>query len=268
MMQSQGLLPRYSNNIPLSSAYLSSQSICFFKSALTQAEQGRKNLDNLKKAFDVDCIEFYAKPSLYLDLQKRGLHRLGDHAYPEHLGIFSIPFLIAQSMGIKLLVWGENPNLEYGGTEKKDEQFEEGLFKNEIPLPGSPVYSTTKPDNIRSIFLGDYINWDAKQQVDIVKEYGFTTHDGPMEWTFLDYENLDTKFVAIHDYFKYLKFGYGRATDQASIEIHHGRMTREEGMRLVELFDSKLPINYLQEFLEEMDITRQQFTDLCVKFRK
>ena len=240
--------------------------VCFVPS--DQIELGRKNLENIKKSFDVDCIEFFAKPSEYLRLQKKGLMELGDHAYPEHLGIFSIPFLIAQSMNIKLLVWGENPTLEYGGTEKKDDQFMEGLFKNEMETPDNPVYNTTKSEHIRSIFLGDYINWDAKNQVDCMEQYGFTKHDGPMEWTFLDYENLDTKFVAIHDYFKFLKFGYGRATDQASIEIHHGRMSREEGMKMVEKYDNKMPTKHLNEFCNEMDISIVGFYALYEKFKK
>ena len=240
--------------------------VCFVPS--DQTELGRKNLENIKKAFDVDCIEFFAKPSEYLSLQKKGLMELGDHAYPEHLGIFSIPFLIAQSMGIKLLVWGENPTMEYGGTEKKDDQFTEGLFKDEIKTPDNPVFSTTKPEHIKSIFLGDYIRWDAKSQVELVKRYGFTTHNGPMEWTFLDYENLDTKFVAIHDYFKFLKYGYGRATDQASIEIHHGRMSREEGMKMVEKYDSTIPTIHLMEFVKEMGISLKEFNELREKFRK
>ena len=240
--------------------------VCFVPN--DQTELGRKNLDNLKKSFDCDCIEFYAKPSEYSHLQRKGLHELGDHAYPEHLGIFSIPFLIAQSLNIKLLVWGENTTTEYGGTPKKDDQFEEGLFKTETAFPDNPVYNTTKPDNIKSIYLGDYINWDAGRQVEIVKEFGFTTNGAPMEWTFLDYENLDTKFVAIHDYFKFLKYGYGRATDQASIEIHHGRLSREEGMKLVEQYDGFTPIKYLSEFLKEMDIDLGDFHKLCKKFRK
>jgi len=240
--------------------------VCFVPS--DQTKLGRKNLDNLKKTFDVDCIEFFAQPSYYKKLQRRGLFELGDHAYPEHLGIFSIPFLIAKKFGIKLIVWGENPNLEYGGTPKKSDQFMEGLFKDDMPLPDNITYNTFKPISIKSIFLGDYIKWDAKSQVDIVKRHGFTTHNRPMEWTFLDYENLDTKFVAIHDYFKFLKFGYGRATDQASIEIHHGRMTREQGLELVEQYDKYLPEKYLDEFLKEMDLTVDEFTALCEKFRK
>lgn len=240
--------------------------VCFVPN--DQTELGRKNLDNLKTAYDVDCIEFYAKPSEYKRLQRTGLTELGDHAYPEHLGIFSIPFMIAEKFGIRLIVWGENPTLEYGGTPKKDDQFMEGLFKEVARLPENPVYNTRRTSHIKSIFLGDYIRWDAKSQVDIIRQHGFTTHDGPVEWTFLDYENLDTKFVAIHDYFKWLKFGYGRATDQASIEIHHGRMHRDEGEIRARYYDGVLPKKYLKEFLKEMDITRKEFDKLCEKFKK
>jgi len=233
-----------------------------------QTPLGRKNLENLKHSFDVDCIEFYAKPSEYHNLQVKGLHELGDHAYPEHLGIFSIPMMMADKLGINLIVWGENTSLEYGGTKKKEGQFTEGLFKDELQPPNNPVYDYAKPKGIMSIYLGDYVEWDAKKQVELMKQYGFTTHDGPMEWAFEDYENLDTKYVAIHDYFKWLKYGYGRATDQASIAIHHNRMSREEGQLLINMYDGKLPTRYLHEFLKEFDMTHDEFLKLCEKFKK
>jgi len=235
---------------------------------IDQTPLGRKNLENIKKTFDVDCIEFYGKPSEYHALQRQGLHELGDHAYPEHLGIVSIPMLIADKFNIPLIVWAENPTLEYGGTPIKDDQFEECLFKKESCLPDSPVYSWQKFPYVRSIFLGDYIKWNAYEQVKLMKQYGFCTNDGPMEWAFEDYENLDTKFVVFHDYFKYLKYGYGRATDQASIAVHQGRMTREQGMKMVEKYDGKLPTKYLAEYLKEIEITREEFDKLCDKFRK
>ncbi len=231
-----------------------------------QTPLGRKNLENLKHTFDVDCIEFYAKPSEYHDLQVKGLHELGDHAYPEHLGIFSVPIMIANNFRINLIVWGENTSNEYGGTKKKDDQFTEGLFKDEIPMPDNPIYNFPKPSTIKSIYLGDYVEWDAYEQVKLMKEYGFTTHDGPMEWAFENYENLDTKYVAIHDYFKYLKYGYGRATDQASIAIHQGRMTRKEGLKMIDKYDGKLPEKYLKEFLDEFNLTMPDFIYLCEKF--
>ena len=240
--------------------------VCFVPS--DQTPLGRKNLDNIKKEFDVDCIEFFAKPSDYKHLQNIGLLELGDHAYPEHLGIFSIPFLIAKNFGIKLVVWAEDSHTEYGGLPKKDDQFVDGLFKDKIkPKNPDPVYHTLKDPDIKSIYLGDYINWDAGRQTKMMDKRGFTRNDGPMEWAYKDYENLDTKYVALHDYFKYLKFGYGRAADQAGIDIRHGRMTRQEGQKMVEKYDNgKIPNKYLQEFLDEFNLSYEEFVGICDKF--
>jgi len=238
--------------------------VCFVPN--DQTELGRKNLENIKHEFDVDCIEFYAKPSQYKELQKYGFKHLGDHAYPEHLGIFSIPFLIAKQFNIKLVVWAENTSKEFGGSEKKDDQFTEGLFKNKKAFGNNPVYHTLKPDYIKSIYLGDYIQWDVQTQVELIKKLGFTTHNGPMEWTYRDYENLDTKYVAIHDYFKYLKYGYGRACDQASIDIRNGRMSRDEGRAMIGKYDGRIPNKYLAEFLNDIDMTREEFDSIVSKY--
>lgn len=238
--------------------------VCFVPS--DQTPLGRKNLDNIKKAFDVDCIEFFAKPSKYHDLQREGLLGLGDHAYPEHLGIFSVPFLIAKNFGIKLVVWAEDSNTEYGGLPKKDDQFVDGLFKDVNEIDEDPVYTTLKDPDIKSIYLGDYINWDAYKQVEEMDKRGFTR--SPVEWTYKDYENLDTKYVAIHDYFKWLKFSYGRACDQASIDIRQGRMTRAEGQRMVEKYDGHVPFKYLDEFRKEFGLSIEEFWEICDKFKR
>ena len=69
----------------------------------------------------------------------------------------------------------------------------------------------------------------------------------------------------MHDYFKFLKFGYGRATDNASIDIRNNRLTREEGIKLIKQHEGKIPKN-IQEFLEDFDITYEEFLSICEKF--
>jgi hypothetical protein len=64
----------------------------------------------------------------------------------------------------------------------------------------------------------------------------------------------------VHDYLKYLKFGYGRATDDASMEIRHGRMTREEGIELVKKYDHIRP-STLDNYLDFLEISEKQFYD-------
>ena len=63
-----------------------------------------------------------------------------------------------------------------------------------------------------------------------------------------------------------MKFGYGRATDDASTEIRHGRMTREEGIEMVRKHDHVRPRD-LDFFLEFLDITEDEFEDTVEHLR-
>jgi hypothetical protein len=120
---------------------------------------------------------------------------------------------------------------------------------------------------VTGLFLDRYINWDAKAQVEIIKrECGFRTkQDGPVTGGYLHYENLDCGFVDIHDYLGYLKFGFGRATTQACIDIWNGRMTRDEAFRLAEKHDGK--VEKVKEFCDFIGITEKEFWGIAESFR-
>ena len=90
--------------------------------------------------------------------------------------------------------------------------------------------------------------------------YCFGTHPGPREKTFILHGKIEDHANDVHDYLKYLKFGYGRATDDASMEIRHGRMTREDGIALVDKYDSVKP-STLNTYLKFLNITEDQFND-------
>lgn len=252
-------------------------------------EIGRKNIENLKK-LGVDCIEFTANPVIYKKLAKFGLMELGDAAWPEHIGIFTVPVQVAVSYEIPLLVWGENPQLEYGGpitassnpyldrqwNEKHGGYFldkirPEDMAKHGIELKDLKPYLYPSDDEIRrvgitGIFLGHYLRWDARKQLEIIKKLEFNVSETHNEGTYTNYENLDTKYVAMHDYFKFLKYGFGRATDHASIDIRNKRMTREEGLELVKKHEGKIPTKYIDEFLKDFEITWEEFLQTCEKF--
>ncbi|SVA49781.1 uncharacterized protein METZ01_LOCUS102635, partial [marine metagenome] len=111
-----------------------------------------------------------------------------------------------------------------------------------------------------------YVNWDIFNQLEIVKKIGFKENSGNKEGTYDGWENLDVYFTVFHDYFKFLKYGFGRATDHASIEIRLGRITREEGLELVKQYEGKIPRKYLGEFLKFADISMDEFLKICSKF--
>ena len=254
-----------------------------------QTEIGRKNLENLKQ-LGVDCIEFSANPLVYSKLAKFGLVELGDFQWPEHIGIFTIPVQVAVRYKIPLIIWGENPQLEYGQPTNidtdtiLDREWNEkngGYFLDKIKPKDMTKYGfKTKElipyiypsdDDIRQIgvtgiFLGSYIKWDLFKQLDFVKELGFSENDEVKEGTYDKWENLDVYFTVFHDYFKFLKYGFGRTTDHASIEIRYGRMTREEGIEIIKKHEGKIPQIYLKEFLNAAKITMEEFHKICDKF--
>jgi N-acetyl sugar amidotransferase len=252
-------------------------------------ELGRKNIENLKN-LGFDCIEFTANPILYKKLAKFGFEELGDCAWPEHIGIFTVPVQIAVAFKIPLIVWGENPQMEYGGsasvstTQYLDREWNEkhgGYFLDKIKPKDMVKYGISLADlkpylypndneihqvGITGIFLGYYFKWDARKQLEVVKKLGFSILDAPNEGTYTNYENLDTKYVALHDYFKFLKFGFGRATDHASIDIRNKRLSREEGLNNVKKYEGKIPTKYLDEFFNEFELSKEEFLQICEKF--
>ena len=256
---------------------------------LDQTEIGRKNLENLKK-IGVDCIEFSPNPKTYLKLAKYGLTELGDFQWPEHIGIFTIPVQIAVRYNVPLIIWGENPQLEYGqptDIENEtilDRQWMEkngGFFLDKIKPQDMTEYgfsiSDLKPylyptdDEIKQvgvtgIFLGTYIKWDIFKQLELVKKLGFSENEDVKEGTYDKWENLDVYFTVFHDYFKFLKYGFGRTTDHVSIEMRYGRMNREEAIKLIKKYEGKIPTKYLKEFLKAANITINEFEEICDKF--
>ena len=254
---------------------------------------GRKNLENLKK-LGVDCLEFTPNPEICKKMQKIALIEFGDAQWPEHFGIFTVPVQVAVRYNIPLIVWGENSQAEYGGPLKDMENkhldnkwcekygtrvggqsssfvgpevmLQHGIDRKFLNPYIYPSDEEIKRVGVTGIFLGYFLRWNIKEQLKKVHDLGFTLHDGPSEGTFTNYENLDNKIQGIHDYFKWLKFGYGRAADSGSIQIRLKQISREDGMRLVKQHEGKLPEKFLDEFLDQWEMGREEFLDICDKF--
>jgi N-acetyl sugar amidotransferase len=261
--------------------------VCFRPRDFT--DLGRKNLENLKE-LGFDCIEITANPTVYKKLAKFGLEELGDIAWPEHMGLFAAPFQVAVEKNIQLIIWGENSALEYGGPKdiatkpffdkkyddkhgayfqdkiKAEDMVQHGFKLSELKLFMYPPENEINQLGIVKAYLGNYINWDARSQTEIIKKLGFSVLDKSSEGTYTNYENLDTRYVALHDYFKWLKYGFGRATDHASIDIRNGRLSRDEGLKLVKQHEGKIPTKYMDNLLDEFGYTQNDFTKICDKF--
>lgn len=253
--------------------------VCFETTAITEIGQG--NLDNLCE-MGMDLIHFKKNHQVYRKMVIEGFKRVGDEMWPNHVGIFTIPTLIALKFGIKLVVWGENPELEYGGpletfqnnviNRKWLEEFGgllgyriqdmvgvDDITEKELTPYFYPSNEEIENLGVMGIFLGHYFFWDARKQLEIVKRYGFKIkEDGPVEGTYTNYENLDDKLVGLHDYLKYVKYGFGRTTDHVCIDIRNKRLTRTKGLELIQKYDGKYPHKAIADFITYSGLTKDE----------
>ena len=262
--------------------------VCF--ETTTPTKIGNRNLGNISK-LGIDVIHFKKNYNAYKTMVIEGFKRVGDEMWPNHIGIFTIPIMFAVKLNIPLIIWGENPQMEYGGPDLNSinshilnrrwlEEFG-GLLGNRIEdMIG--VNGLTRKDltpyfyppdeeinrvGVVGLFLGSYFFWDSKKQLKTILKKGFSVkEDGPVEGTYTNYENLDEKMHGLHDYLKFVKYGFGRATDHASIDIRNKRITREEGLELVKKYDGKYPQFSIQTFMEYSNMSKDEIDNIINSF--
>ena len=266
--------------------------LCVTATTCDFSEIGRRNIDNLKQ-LGVDHIQVSPNPKTRAKLNRIGLMEVGDISWPEHVGIFTIPVRVAINYGIHLIIWGENSQNEYGGPAIAQDRniLDRGWLEEFGGLLGlrvsdlAEVYGIAKKDlnpyeypteqelasaKIVGLFLGHYLKWDGLTNFLLSQASGFESMPVRVEGSMVSYENVDNFQTGIHDYFKYLKFGFGRATDLACLHIRRERISRQEAIQIIHEVDGRFPWTYLGkslgEILSPLKVTVEEFMDVCDRF--
>jgi len=235
---------------------------------------GNRNLYNLVEKSGCDFIRGTAGLDAARRISRHMLEKVGDLTWHYHAGIRTFPIQIAVKYNIPLMVWGEHGFAELTGLvtledfveftkwsrkehdmrgyEPHDIVGQGGITEHDIAHYIYPTDDELARCGLRGIYLSNFFPWDAKMQAETMrKEWDFAPITYERDRTFNLFAKVEDHANDVHDYLKYLKFGYGRATDDASMEIRHGRMTREEGIEMVRRYDAREPVSlpYYCEFL-------------------
>jgi hypothetical protein len=109
--------------------------------------------------------------------------------------------------------------------------------------------------------------WDSYRNYLEAKEYcGLIEAESSNDGTFTNFAQNDQALYGLHAYLMYLKFGFGRATQDAGIEIRRGAMTRAQALNLVHLYDGKFPHEHLNTYLDYYEMSEKDFTGVLDKF--
>lgn len=266
--------------------------LCVTAVTCDPSELGKRNLGHLRE-LGVDCLDLTSNRAARRKFNRIALREVGDISWPEHAGIFTIPVRIAVNFGIPLIIWGENSQNEYGGPAAASdnhtlsrawlERFggllgmqpidfvgREGIGEKDILPFLYPSDEELNRVGVTGLFLGYYLPWDGFANALIAQSHGFETFPGYVEGTCADYENLDNHQTGIHDYFRYLKFGFGRAGSLASLHARRGRLTREQAADIVRRLDGAFPWTCLGKRLEDilapLEMGVDEFIAICDRF--
>ena len=224
--------------------------------------EGDYNRDTMRQAFDADHLVFGPSVAVLKKLNRLCFRKMGDMNWHAHCGIATYPIQIAAKFNIPLLIWGEvfwdisgmyDPDdyAEFSARVRHEHNLR-GFEWNDLlndpdePLTEKDLLWAKYPNDeeilragVRGLYIGNFFKWNPNQHVKLVQEqYGWRPAVKPFERTYRTFSNLDDRYEnGVHDLLKFIKFGYGRASDHASKDIRDGYMTREQGIEMVRKHD-------------------------------
>jgi N-acetyl sugar amidotransferase len=256
------------------------------------SDLGRRNLDNIGRLCDV--VEFHPNDAVRHRIMRLALYEVGDWSWPEHVLIHTVPFKAALRWKIPTIVFGELSQDEYGAGPRGSEAMQRmtrryieefagllglrvedvrdmiGLTSADMEMYTFPRTADLENAGVQATWLGQHFPWSGFDNYQTAKAAGFEEFTGHVEGSLFGYENLDNHATGGRDYIRYLKYGYGRATDIASNHIRRGAISRADAIDLVRAHDGQFPASYLGkplvDILATLSLSVDEFVDVCDRY--
>jgi N-acetyl sugar amidotransferase len=244
-------------------------------------DRGVENLSNLIN-LGFDLVLSAPAPRTWRRLKQEGFKRFANSFRSTEMALFSSVPQIAIKYGIKLIMWGENPGLQLGDMKSLGRNGYDGnSLRNMntlssglkwmldcgysesdlIPYLYPPTEDFNKHD-LQIVYLGWFLgDWSLVNNALYSCANGLKIRTDHVSKTgdLYGVTALDEDFTPINQLIKYYKYGFGRVTDYVNEEIRLGRMTRNEGIELVEQYDDAKDDDYISKYCDYLEISKEDF---------
>ena len=249
---------------------------------VTETDIGKKNLNNFIQSGYSNILISPDLEAMRV-LNKLGLIEMGFPYYGWLITVHTAVIRVAMQFGISLIFYSEDGEVEYGGDAKhindgvysvdymKAAYLEGGYDKilklsklNEKQLYWFKFPTKEELDkiNLEITHYSFYENWDPYRNYQIAKKFcGLIENTELNEGTYTNFAQNDQKLYALHVYFMYLKFGFGRTTQDAAIDIRRGSLSRDQAIRLIKLYDDFYPENLFAEYCHYYKMSMSDFLE-------
>tara|TARA_B000000475_G_scaffold263008_1_gene249077 strand:+ start:187 stop:1281 length:1095 start_codon:yes stop_codon:yes gene_type:complete len=246
---------------------------------------------NLKNFINSGYSHLHINPDVNImqKLNKIGFVEKGFPYYGWLIAIQSAVIRTALNFNIPLLFYGEDGEVEYGGsTETKGNSLLSIDYQKKVWFEGGYDLVMSKVGNMKSSdlyfwnFPGDkeigdkelhtatwsyFEPWDSYRNYVVAKEHcGLQEKEDSGSGTFTNFAQNDQALYSLHTYLMYLKFGFGRATQDAGIEIRRRSMTRDQALNLVKMYDNSYPDEFIDTYLDYYQMTQNEFDSVLDKY--
>ena len=254
-------------------------------------ELGDENLSNFI-ASGYNHIHISPDANIMQKLNKLGFVEKGFPYYGWLIAIKTAVIQTAMNFGIPLIFYGEDGEVEYGGsTESKynplydieymkrvyfeggyDKVFEEILKQEDVQEGDLAFWNFPSDEQVAESQLAFthwsyFESWDSYRNYVVAKEHcGLKEKEEGTAGTFTNFSQNDQALYSLHAYLMYLKFGFGRATQDAGIEIRRGAMTREQALNLVMTYDNQYPYEFIDLYLDYYQMSKSEFDAVLDKY--
>jgi N-acetyl sugar amidotransferase len=250
-------------------------------SPLMPTEVGVHNREALIQAgFDHFMVRPNQKVSRHL--ARRFFLERGNPKIHWDAGINAVPIQVAVRFNIPLVFYAEHGESEYGGkllseehaklrdiTEVLEHQIgdhpsnwvDETVSEGDLAPYMYPEMDEIGRIGIKALYFAYFFPWDVVDNYNYIKSHiDFRTWPkGRVDGTFTDFDSLDDKIDNLYYYMQMIKFGFGRASRDASRQIYRGRMTRDQALEVARKYDEESPATYFDEHLDYLNLTEPEF---------
>lgn len=252
---------------------------------------GRLNIENLSN-LGFDMITIRPNPRVMRQIIKNDFYTVGNMNISTEYTIWSSAYRVAMEHKVPLIIQGENEALTLGASKGLNRDGDaaqvyknntlsginafqryaecEGVAKKDLYLYKFPEPGLLDRIGIQAYYLEYYINeWDQVGNAEFAMKHGLRIRDDDLEelGSVQKFCAMDSDLWIVNQVLKYVKLGFGYATDEACYEVREGRITREEAFDLVRKYDGKCGQKFIDKFCSYVDIKLNEFWRVVESFR-
>ncbi len=253
-------------------------------------EIGRKNIENLNN-LGFDIISIRPNPIVAKKLARKSFFERGNIIAASEYCLWASSYIMAVKFNIPLIIQGENAALTLGAAKNQETtgnafsvmqletirgasvdsfvDLSNNITEKDLFLYKIPTVEEMQAKGIKAIFLQYYTKeWSQVTNADFAIARGLTGRSDDLHdlGRYRRYTALDSDLQIPNQMIKYLKFGFGYATDEICYDIREGRFSREDGKWYVNEYDGLCGEKYIDATCKYLSITKEEFWEVVDKY--